>query len=149
MDVFLASLSVRNEEIRFHIVAFAFLEDFVRAVLVFILDIEDGIDEVFALQRPDAILPAETCEHGAVVEGGLAVQVQLRGPPSGRAVLKLGPIGVEIVPTSLGAEGGVILDLKVARLFEIVVISDKVRVLLTQGSRWRENGEYGEKKRAD
>src|SRR5713226_3281181 len=109
MKVFLAGFRVRNEEVRFHVVAFAFFEDLVRAVLVFILDIKDGIDEVLALQRPEAILPAETREHGAVVEGGLAFQVQLRGPPRGRAILKLDPKGMEVVAASLGAQGGEIL----------------------------------------
>src|SRR5260370_20312941 len=105
---------------------FAFLEDLARAVLVFILDIKDGVDEVFALQRPEAILPAETREYGAVVEGGLPVQVELCRPPSGRSVLKLGPVGMEVVAASLSAESGEILDLQDAGLFEIVFIGDIV-----------------------
>jgi len=56
-------------------VAFDFFEDLVRAVLVFILNIEDGIDEVFVLQKPEAILPAEAREYRAVVESSLAIQV--------------------------------------------------------------------------
>jgi len=80
-------------------VAFDFFEDLVRAVLVFILNIEDGIDEVFVLQKPEAILPAEACEHRAVVESSLAVQVELRGPPSGGAVFKLGPEAWKLLPT--------------------------------------------------
>src|SRR5260370_19556294 len=148
MDMLFAGLRVRNEEVRFHVVAFAFFEDLVRAVLVFILDIKDGVDEVFALQRPEAILPAETREHGAVVECGLAVQVQLSRPPCGCAVIKLGPVGMEVVAASLGAHGGEILDLEVAGFFEIVVVGDKVRILLSQGSQRRENREYGEEKGA-
>src|SRR5256714_11729326 len=77
------------------------------------------------------------------MESSLAVQVELRGPPSGCAVFKFGPVGVEIVTSSLGAEGGEILDLQVAGLFEIVVIGDKVRVLLSQGSGQVENQKHG------
>src|SRR5437016_2406435 len=113
--------------------AFAFLEDLVSAVFVFILHIENGIDEVFALQRPEAILPAETGEHRAVVEGGLAIQVELCGPPGGRPVLKLGPVGMEVVAGPLGANSGEILDLKVARLLQIVIIDNKIRVFLGKG----------------
>src|SRR5260370_35982015 len=126
---------------------FAFLEDLVRAVLVFIFDIKDGVDEVFALQRPESIVPAETRQYGAVVEGGLAVQIKLCSPPSGRSVLKLGPEGVEVVAASLSAESGKILDLQVAGLFEIVVIGNKVRVLLGQGRRRRENRMYGKEEK--
>src|SRR5467141_4177583 len=143
MDVLLAGFRVRNEEVRFHIVTFDFLEDFVRAVLVFIFDIEDRIDEVFALQRPEAILPAEAREHRAVVESSLAVQVELRGPPGGCAIFKLGPERVKAVADSLGAIGGEILDLEVAGLFEIVIIGDKVRALLGKGRRGKEKREYG------
>src|SRR5438094_3293823 len=94
--------------------AFAFLEDLVSAVFVFILHIENGIDEVLALQRPEAILPAETGEHRAVVEGGLTVQVKLCGPPGGRPVFKLGPVGVEAVTAALAANSGEVVDVKAA-----------------------------------
>src|SRR3981081_2122647 len=103
MDVLLTRFRIRNEEARFYVETFAFFEDLVRAVLVFILKIEDGIDEVFVLQKPEAILPAEAREHRAVVESSLAVQVELRGPPSGCAVFKLGPERVKAVADSLGA----------------------------------------------
>src|SRR2546430_7196798 len=114
MDVLLTSFRIRNEEARFQVVTFAFFEDLVRAVLVFILNIEDRIDEVFARQKPEAILPAEAREQRAVVESCLAVQVELRGPPGGCAVFELGPEGQEVVAASLGAIGGEILDLEVA-----------------------------------
>jgi hypothetical protein len=143
MDMVLPGFRVRNEKVRFHIVAFDFFEDLVRAVLVFILKIEDGIDEVFVLQKPEAILPAEAREHRAVVESSLAVQVELRGPPSGCAVFKLGPERVKAVADSLGAVCGEILDFEVAGLFEIVIIGDKVRALLGKGRRGKEKREYG------
>src|SRR5260370_4834677 len=118
MDVLLLSFRVRNEEVRFHIVTFDFFEDLVRAVLVFILDIKDGIDEVFALKKTEAILPAEAREHRAVVESSLAVQVELRGPPGGCAVFALGPEGVEVVAASLDAIRREILDLVCRLLLE-------------------------------
>jgi len=94
---------------------------------------------VLALQHPEAILPPETCEYGAVVKSGLAVQIKLRGPPGGCSVFKLGPEGMEVVAASLSANGGKIPDLQVAGLFEIVVISDKVRILLREDRGWGEN----------
>src|SRR5467141_2940079 len=127
MDVLLTSFRIRNEEARFYVETFAFFEDLVRAVLVFILNIEDRIDEVFALQKTEAILPAEAREQRAVVESTLAVQVELRGTPGGCAVFKLGPEGVEVVVDSLGAIVGEILDLEVAGFFEILFIIDRVR----------------------
>src|SRR5256886_17224472 len=120
--------------------AFAFLEDLVSAVFVFILNIENGIDEVLALQRPEAILPAETGEHRAVVKGGLTVQVKLCGPPGGRPVFKLGPVGVEAVTAPLGANSGEILDLKVAGLFQIVIVGHKIRAFLSNGRGSRAKG---------
>src|ERR1700687_1462744 len=138
MDVLLTSFRIRNEEARFQVVTFDFLEDLVGAVLVFILDIKDGIDEVFALQKTEAILPAEAREHRAVVESSLAVQVEFRGPPGGCTVFEIGPEGVEVVAASLGAIGGEILDLEVARFFEIVIIGEKERSLLGKGRRRRE-----------
>ena len=139
MDVLLPSFRIRSEEVRFHVVAFGFFEDLVGAVLVFILNIEDRIDEVFALQKTEAILPAQAREQRVVVESSLAVQVELRRPPGGCAVFELGPEGVEVVAASLGAIRREILDLEVAGFFEIVIIGDKVRSLLGQGRRRREN----------
>jgi hypothetical protein len=143
MDMVLPGFRVRNKEIRFHIVAFDFFEDLVRAVLVFILNVEDGIDEVFVLQKPEAILPAEARENRTVVESSLTVQVELRCPPSGCAVFKLGPERVKVVADSLGAVCGEILDFEIAGLFEIVIIGDKVRALLGKGRRGKEKREYG------
>src|SRR5882762_4007618 len=139
MDVLLTSFCIRNKEARFQVVTFPFFEDLVRAVLVFILGIDDGIDEVFALQKTEAILPAEAREQRAVVESSLAVQVELRSPPGSCAVFELGPEGMEVVAASLGAIGGEILDLEVAGFFEIVIIGNKVRPLLGKGRRRREN----------
>src|SRR5258708_39615448 len=61
----LTGLGIRNQKVRFHVVAFALLEDLVRAICVFILHKKNGIDEVLALQHPKAILPPESREYGA------------------------------------------------------------------------------------
>src|SRR5260370_16068582 len=143
MDVILASHRVRNEKVRFHVVTFDFFDDFVRAVLAFILDIEDRIDEVFALRDAEAILPLDACEYGAVLESSLAIQVELRSPPGCDAVLEFAPEGVEVISAMLGAKCREIRDLQVAGLLEIVVIGDDVRVLLSKD---RGCGEYRKKR---
>jgi hypothetical protein len=48
---------------------------------------------------------------------------------------------VEVVAAPLGAKGGEILDLKIPGLFEIVIISDEVRVFLSKGRRQKTNEE--------
>src|SRR5712664_1276079 len=147
MDVVLSGHRVRNKEIGFHVVAFDLFQDLVGSVLIFILEVENRIDEVFALQNSEAILPSETCEYRAVVERGLAVQVELRGPPGCRAVFEFAPEGMEVIPASLRAKCGEILDLQVAGLFEIVVISDKVWVLLREDWSRSENRGYPKEKK--
>src|SRR6267378_3591715 len=111
MDVVLSGHRVRNKEIRFHVVAFDLFQDLVGSVLIFILEVENRIDEVFALQQPETILPSETCKYRAVVKRGLAVQVELRGPPGCCAVFELAPESVEVIPASLRPKCGEILDL--------------------------------------
>jgi hypothetical protein len=56
---------------------------------------------------------------------------------------------MEVIPASLRPKCGEILDLQVAGLFEIVVISDKVRVLLRKGWGWSENRKYPKEEKAD
>src|SRR5713101_4072948 len=77
---------------------------------------------------------------------GLAIKVQLRSPPGGSPVFKLGPVSVEVISISLRSKCGEVLDLEVARLFEIVVIGDKVRVLLGESRGWRA---YGQQRKAE
>src|SRR5260370_26699258 len=149
MDVVLSGHRVRNKEIRFHVMAFAFFENLVRPILVLILDIQDRIDEVFLLQNSEAVLPPETGEYRAVVKRGLAIQIELRRPPSCCAVFELAPESVEVIRASLRPKCGEILDLQVAGLFEIMVISDKVRVLLREGRGWTENPEYPKEEKKD
>jgi hypothetical protein len=56
---------------------------------------------------------------------------------------------MEVIPASLRPKCGEILDLQVAGLFEIVVISDKVRVLLRKGWGWSEKRKYPKEEKAD
>jgi hypothetical protein len=60
----------------------------------------------------------------------LCVEVKFGGPPGLDAVLKLGPVGMEIVSGALRGERGEIFHLKVSGLLEIVVVSDKVWIFL-------------------
>src|SRR5450432_115051 len=91
------------EPVFLDIVAFHFFQNFVGAAGVFVFDIDDGIDEVLALERTKAILPAEPGEKSAVVKRGLAINVELGGPPGGSAVFEFHPESVEIVAAALGA----------------------------------------------
>jgi hypothetical protein len=84
-------------------VAFHFFQDLVGAAGLLVVDVENGIDEMLALQQAKAVLPAEASEDGAVVEGGLAIEIKLSGPPGSGAVFELGPEGVKIVALALGA----------------------------------------------
>ena len=83
---------------------FAFFQDFVGPAFVFVFDVQDGINDVFPLERPEAILPADAGEDGAVAKGNLAIEIQFGGPPSRDAVFKLRPKGVEVVAATLCAE---------------------------------------------
>lgn len=85
---------------------------------------------MLALEQAKSILPSEASEEGAVVEGDLPVEVDLGGPPSGRAVFKLGPVGEKVVACVLGAKGGKVLDLEAAGLFEVVVVGDDIGALV-------------------
>ena len=143
MIVFLASDGVGDGIVGFDIVTLDFFQDLVGAAGLLVFDVENGIDEVLALEKAEAVLPAEAGEDGAVAESGLAVEVELGGPPGGRAVFELGPEGVKVVAAALGAEGGEVLDFEAARLLEIVVVGDDVRTLLRRRGR-DESGRRGE-----
>ena len=70
----------------------------------------------------------------------MPVEVDLGGPPSGRAVFKLSPVGEKVVACALGAEGGKVLDLEAAGLFEVVVVGDDIGALLGASGQ-RDDGE--------
>src|SRR5216683_1303377 len=139
--VFLAGFGIRGEEARLHVVTFAFFQDFVRAILVFVFHVENRIDEVLAFQRPETVLPAESREQGAVAERGLSVEIKLGRPPGGGTVFKFCPEGVEAVAAALRAKRGEVLDSQVSGLFKVVVVSDEVRILLGVGRGLVENNQ--------
>ena len=114
----------------FDIVAFHLFQDFVGAAGLLIFDIEHRIDEMLTLEEAETVLPAEAGEDGAVVEGGLAVEIKFGGPPGSGAVFELSPKGMKVVAGALGAESGEVFDFEAARLFEIVVIGDDVGTFL-------------------
>jgi len=85
---------------------------------------------MLTLEKAETVLPAEAGEDGAVVEGGLAVEIKFGGPPGSGAVFELSPEGVEVVAGALGAESGEVFDFEAPGFFEIVVIGDDVGTFL-------------------
>src|SRR6266404_9227701 len=117
----LASYGVGSKKIRCHIVTFYFPEDFVGAILVYVLNVKDWIDEVFVLKRTKTVFPAYAGEECAVAKSGLAIQVKFGGPPSCSSVLKFSPERMKVIAGMLGPESRKVFDLKIAGLFQIVI----------------------------
>src|SRR4029077_4579552 len=120
---------------------------FVRAALVFVLDIENGIDEVFAFQWAYAVLPTESSEDCAVAESGLPIEIQLGCPPSSSAVFEFGPERVEVVAGALRAEGGKIFDFQIAGLFKVVIIGNDIGALLSASGQRKATSKRQEQKK--
>src|SRR5260370_23481787 len=139
--VFLASFGIRSEEVRLQVVTFALFQDFVRAILVFVLDVENRIDEVLAFQRPETVFPAKSREQCAVAERGLSVEIKLGRPPGRGTAFKFCPEGVKAVAAALRAKRGEVLDFQVSGLFKVVVVNDEVRILLGKGRGLVENNQ--------
>src|SRR5579872_5337378 len=78
----------------FYVMALNLFEDLVRLADLFIFEIEYGINEMFAFQGTEAVLPTKAGEYRAVVERRLAIKVELGGPPRLRAVFELDPESV-------------------------------------------------------
>src|SRR5208337_2910238 len=106
------------------------LQDLVGPVRVLEFQIQDGVDQVFVLQRAKAVLPAIPGEDGTVAKGRLAIEVKLCGPPGGCAILKFCPVGMKTRSATLRSKSGEVLDLQAPWFLQIVVISHDVRVLL-------------------
>jgi hypothetical protein len=115
-------------------------------IVVFVLDVEDGIDPVLAGQDAEAIFPAEAGEDGGVVHGGLAAEVDLGGPPGAGAVFELDGGADEGIAVGRGAVGALVVDLEVVGLLHGVGVGDEVGRLL--GVR-RTEGSDGEEERED
>src|SRR6476646_5992331 len=124
--------------------AFALFEDFVGAALVLVFQVEDGIDEMLAFQDAEPIFPAEARKYSGIAKSGLAIQVELGGPPGCGTILELHPIGVEVVAAALGAEGGEIFDFEVPRLLEKMVVGHEVGVFLGRSGARKKNEKGGE-----
>ncbi len=105
VPVFLARFGVGVAVVCFDVVAFDLFQDLVGAAGVFVLDVEDGVDEMLVLEQAEAVLPAKASKDRAVVESGLAIEIKLGGPPGGGAVFEFRPEGVEVIASALRAEG--------------------------------------------
>ena len=86
--VLAAGFAVGFGEVGLAVVADDFKEGFVGAGDAFVLDVEDGVDEVFAHQGAEAVFEAEAGEDGGILGGGLAVEIELGGPPGAGAVFE-------------------------------------------------------------
>jgi len=128
--VLLAGNGIRVKVVGFDVVTFDLFEDLVSSAGVLVFDVENGVDKMLLPQEAEAVLPTETGEDSAVVEGGLSVEIDLGRPPCGGPVLELGPEGVEVVAPALGAKGGEVFDFETSRLLQIVVVGHDVGTFL-------------------
>src|SRR5712692_1192671 len=129
MGVGLAELGVRPAESGR--VAHNFFLDAACLVDAFVLEVEDRIDPVLALQRPEAVFKSPAGEDCAVSCGRLSLQIKFRSPSSRHSVFEL-DVGSEIEPLSRAwnahrARG---FDLQVSRVLEMMIIGDEIRALL-------------------
>ena len=98
-----------------------------------VLDVQDGIDGMLALERSEAVLPPPSGETGAVAPHVDGLHIQFSRPPAGDAVFDLQPRcrvrGIAGFRESGRARGR---DFEIARFFEIVVVRHEVRALLCE-----------------
>src|SRR5882757_979766 len=99
---------------------------------VFVLDVENGVDEVLAQQRPETVLPAISVEHGAVIRSALAGEVHFGGPPSSGSVFEFNRAAGEWVSKLGRCLYTLEFDFEISRLFEGVGISDEIGPLLSR-----------------
>src|SRR5258705_11369414 len=81
-------------------------------------------------QHAKAVLPLETGVRGAVMERGLRIQVELRGPPRIHTVFQLRPVRMKVVSRALRTEGRKIFDLEVSRFLKVVIVGNEVGIFL-------------------
>src|SRR6266849_10144580 len=77
------------ERIRHPVMTNNFQESFVGAVNVLELHIKNRIDPMLAQQRTEAVLKPEAGKDRALSGRGLAVKIELAGPPGIHAILQL------------------------------------------------------------
>jgi hypothetical protein len=126
----LAGKRVGHCVIGLDVVSLDFFHDFVGAADLLVFDVEDRVDEVFALKHAEAIFQAEAGEDGAIAECSLAVEVELSGPPGGCTIFELSPEGVKVIAATLRAEGREVLNLEAAGFLQVVIVGDDVGTLL-------------------
>jgi len=105
-----AGFAVGLGQIGLAVMANDFKEHLVGAVDVFVLDVNDWIDEVLAHQGPKAIFKPEAGEKRGFVGGGLTIEVEFGGPPGENPVFELDVHGSEPVGIFWLAEGGFALN---------------------------------------
>ena len=114
-------------------------DDFAQGLVGFsdagVLDVHDRVHLVLEHQRPPAVLPPETGERRALAARALAVEVQLRRPPSLDAVLQLEPRAEEAPAAALGTEDRIETQLQAARLLHVMAVGDEGWALLGLGRR--------------
>ena len=87
------------------------------------------------ISGPYPVLEAKAGEQGGIAAGGLAVQIELGGPPGPGSVFELKGGGA-IAAGRIGAgQGGLGFDLQVAGLFQIVGVGDEVGFVLRESGR--------------
>ena len=128
--VFLSEGCIAFVVVRFDVVAFDFFENLVRSALLLVLDVDDWIDEVLVLERPNAIFPAKAGKEAAIVKSSLSVEIELGRIPCRDTVFELDPVGMKVVAGPLCPKCGEVLDLEMPRFFEVMVVSHDVGVLL-------------------
>src|SRR5581483_5394493 len=110
-------------------------------VEIFILQVQNRIDPMFAFERTKAVFKSPTGEDGTVARRRLAFQIELRCPAGGDSILNFGVRGkVEVLAGTRDSERTAGFDLQVAGLFEVMVVSHEVRILLRPADRpcWAE-----------
>ena len=105
---------------------------------------------MLAHEGAESILKAEAGEEGGFLAGGLAVEIELGGPPAGDAVFQFAGDCTISVAFGRLAEGGFGFDFEVSWLFEVVRVGDEIGLFLglqglMSGGRERElEGESGQ-----
>src|SRR5207253_10095252 len=132
-----AQVRVRLREIR--IMPNDFFLNLVRFIDVFILEIQNWVEQMLAQQRTDSIFPAPPSEDGALPSRALAFQIQFARPSPEYTIFQLEPrceIGALIAfRHANGRSGG---DFKISRLLQVMAVGDEIRTLLPVSRHRRE-----------
>jgi hypothetical protein len=130
MLMLLLGLGIGKGVIGLAIEADHFDHGLVRAVGVFVFNVQHRVDPMLVHQRAKTIFPAKAGEKRAVMEGSLPIEIELRGPPRFRAIFEFDPGSDEVVAMLLGSVDGIHLNFEVAGLFEMMRVGYEVGRLL-------------------